>query len=145
MSADKAGKAVDTGGIVVGLIGTQAFGAFFVGPVDELVAFALVLIVRDREAAGEADPLHLDLDDGTGDLGIGEMTGKGLKIDGALFVDDAFAVEPADLGFAFEGAEHDDDATVFTEMGNGLDTTAIEIEVGDLIGSKDAEGVGTFG
>ena len=57
----------------------------------------------------------------------------------------ALAVEPHDARRSLEGAEHEGDAAVLAEVGDGLDAAAGQVEVGDRRRPEDAERVVALG
>ena len=50
-----------------------------------------------------------------------------------------------DVGCALERTEHEGDAAILAHMGQRLDARAAQVEIGDLIGSQDAETVIALG
>ena len=51
--------------------------------------------------------------------------------------DPAPSVEPHDQGRAFEGAEHDRHPPILSQVGDGLDSAAGQVEVGHRRGTED--------
>jgi hypothetical protein len=61
------------------------------------------------------------------------------------FDDASVAVKPQDFGCALKGAEQDHDAPVFSQVRDGLNPAAKNVEVGDGFGPEDSERVQPFG
>src|SRR5688572_19632079 len=51
------------------------------------------------------------------------------------------AMQPHDLRRSIERAEHEDDATVLTQVGDRFDAAAGEVEIGNLTRAEDAKGI----
>ena len=49
-------------------------------------------------------------------------------------------MQPHDVGRPLEGAEHDGDATVLSQVGGGLGAAAREVEIGDRVLVEHGEG-----
>lgn len=139
------GQAVDAGDVVGGLVGLDAFVAFFAGPFVEDFARAFEVVEGDRVAARIADTLDRNVNDGACSGIFRKVWGERFVFGSAFNIAGAFSVEAEDLGRAFEGAEHDDDAAVFSEVGDGLGTAAGVVEVGGFERAEHSEAVSAFG
>jgi len=96
---------------------------------------------RHTMAAGVRDSLDRYLNDGSHPsvawkerLQTGEV--QVVRIDR-----NAFSVKADYFWWPGEGAEHKHDSAVFLEVGNGLDATARQIEIGHLVVSQNAESI----
>lgn len=134
-----AGEVIDGGGVIVLDVLVQGVGGFFVGPVGECGALALVFVEWDAEAAGVGDACAVDANEGT-QAGVGgELFLKFGEVGVGVGDDLSLAVEAYDFRRAVEGAEHEDDSAVFFEVGDGFDARADEVGVDDGVVIEDSE------
>lgn len=54
-------------------------------------------------------------------------------------------IQPQNLGRAFERTEHESDSAILQHMGGSFISASGQIEIGHLIGGKNAEGIQPFG
>ncbi|GEM_PF-558688 len=141
----QSGQAVDTAAVFLDPVGLQSFGAFALCPGIEHIALPHIVIEGDGVAAGAAYPGDLDLNKSAAADLVWKVEAKMLEAFRTRSVVMANAMKADDARGTLKGAEHDEDAPVFADMGDGLHAAAGEILIDHFHGAGDAQGVDAFG
>ena len=134
-------KPVDAVHVVLTLVRAHAVVTFARGPFVQLRARPLVAIARHTVPAGVRDAIELHTNHGPDGTRGRKLLAQRRELRIAGLGHRTAPVEPHDLRRTVEGAQHDDDAPVLAQMGDGLRPAADEVEIGDRRGAEDSERV----
>src|SRR5271154_4013772 len=137
-------KPIDTPLILLQPVSFQALRAAMAGPAVELFALAFIVEKRDAVAAGIGNACDLDDDDRAGAVVCREVFGKRGKFRFVRLDDAAAAIQTKNIRWPLERAEHENNPAIFSQVSDGLDPAAVEIDVSDRGWPQDAERVQSF-
>src|ERR1700692_4070272 len=127
----KSGKPIDTFLVLFLPIRLQAFYPTLARPGLQLCALALILKKRNAVATRILDARDFDDNDRPCMLG----SGKRVREDGELRLvrldHAAMSIEAENVGWTLKRAKHQDDSAVLFQVGDGLHSAAVVIQVGD--------------
>jgi hypothetical protein len=136
------GKAVNAASVLLTTIVNERGFAFDLCPARELMAFADVVVERDVHAAGGHNEVDGEVDDlaCSGRLDVVEVRREEICVFGTgTWHDAAAAIEAKDHRCAFEGAEHEREASVGQKVCGGFVAAASAVEVNDGVWVEDAK------
>src|SRR5262249_16000548 len=103
--------------------------SFVLGPSDQCVPLAFKLETRHGVAAGSTDACQTDIDDRARAEEFRKERLQLAKLRGCIYQDGSRPMKPNDFGWSCKCAEHENDATILSQMRHGFDATAGEVEV----------------
>src|SRR6266511_2290624 len=136
------GEVVDAGAVAPGAVGGEGGVVLARCPLVEQVALLGVVVARDRGAARIGDAPDIDHHHGTGTAVSREPRRQLVPSFRTGQHDPSLPIQAHDPRRTGEGAEHEGDAAVVAQVGDGLGAAAGQVQVGDGPLVQDRQGVG---
>src|SRR5580700_7538118 len=114
-------------------------------PRVELGTLTFVFKFWDAVAARVGDAREFNYDDRARVLVVGKRVGERRKVGLVRLDHAAVAVKPKNVGRTLKGAEHKNDSAVFFQVSDGLDSAAVEVDIGDFRWRENAKCVESLG
>src|SRR5579864_4385967 len=102
-----------------------------------LIAYALIFHEWDSEPARIGNPGQFHNNDGPRALILGELRCQLGKLCRVWFHHPALPMQPDDIRWPVEGAEHQDNPAVLLQVSNSLHSAAGHVQIGDSPRSED--------